>query len=633
MKKNGLVKFFAAALLAGFALTSCQQNVSDETSKWDQKLENGFEYVLKYNPYDKTEKNSNYQFEIPLTDLGVKQVPAKGDTLEISFNIKAKDKLNNFKVRAVSVNGTVDGRWKEIASYELCSGKAGEFPSTGLEAGSIYSTKLDLIITDTANSTDINDYRLCITSELRDIDKTDKTLVRKIRKNNQDEYFIGGTDADGESQDRYYLGDDYDGFLSFKGAIGLTHNVIGSKTKHLEAIPTREGIKVVISLAADEILTYSSANLYESKSGYDVDITNNSRMVNGSEINLKDTLTGPAKKVEILYPFTKENELYTFNLRGDLIINGVDSDIRNEKVRARATSTTQYDEINCTSLLSKQISVTESGSNPKYDYKIKTTYTEEDLKSDLPFLVKDDSYKQNVRITGQVLYGKTAWQNSDWLTGFETSNVPGGGAVNYDVFFTGANSDGFGTNYGPTFVDYGKRIKYKTYCASMKVRIKPEDWFEWESGEIWSTENSFQNDLPANNAMRYFGNTQLPNYSNGEYWYAVRNNYGTTVNCGTAVVFYDQDKFIICQYEYKNDEKHYISWTKGTYKKNGSEYTMTAKENFGFIGSTYQHVGNLESVTWSPINSPFELTPKPEIKSNGKLSLSWNLTWEMEKQN
>lgn len=184
-------------------------------------------------------------------------------------------------------------------------------------------------------------------------------------------------------------------------------------------------------------------------------------MVNGSEINLKDTLTGPDKKVEILYPFTKENELYTFNLRGDLIINGVDSDIRNEKVRARATSTTQYDEIKCTSLLSKQISVTESGSNPRYGYKINTTYTEADLKSDLPFLT-DTSKKKYVRITGQVLYGKTAWQNSEWLTGFETSNVPGYWADDYDVFFTSANNGGFGTNYGFTFVDYGKRIKYKT---------------------------------------------------------------------------------------------------------------------------------------------------------------------------
>ncbi|MCQ2572516.1 MAG: hypothetical protein MJ182_01340 [Treponema sp.] len=623
MKKNSLVKFFAAAVFAVFALTSCQQNVADGAGKWDQKLENGFEYVLKYNPYDKTEKNSNFQFEIPLTDLGVKQVPVWGDAVEISFNIKAKEKLNNFQVRVVSVNGNVDGWWKEIGSYEFCSGKAGEFPSTGVKAGSIYSTKLDLKITDTANSTDINDYRLVISSELRDIDKTEKTLVRK---NSQNEYFIGGTDADGVSQSRYYLGDDYDGFLSLKGAIGLTHNVIGSKTKHLEAIPTREGIKVVISLAADEILTYSSANLYESKSGYDVDITNNSRMVNGSEINLKDTLTGPAKKVEILYPFTKENELYTFNLRGDLIINGVDSDIRNEKVRARATSTTQYDEIKSTSLLSKQVSVTESGSNPRYGYKINTTYTEADLQSDIPFLT-DTSKKKYVRITGQVLYGKTAWQNSEWLTGFETSNVPGGWAVNYDVFFTGANSDGFGTNYGSTFVDYGKRIKYKTYCASMKVRIKPEGWFEWESGEIWSTENLFQEIPPENNAMRYFGNTQLPNYSNGEYWYAVRDD------SGTAVVFYDQDKFIICQYKYEDNARHNISWTKGTYEKNGSEYTMTAKEDCGFIDSTYHHVGNLESVTWTRRSTPLGLLPTPEILSNGKLRLSWNLTWDLVKQN
>lgn len=161
----------------------------------------------------------------------------------------------------------------------------------------------------------------------------------------------------------------------------------------------------------------------------------------------------------------------------------------------------------------------------------------------------------------------------------------------------------------------------------MKVRIKPEGWFEWESGEIWSTENSFQNDLPANNAMRYFGNTQLPNYSNGEYWYAVRDD------SGTAVVFYDQDKFIICQYKYEDNARHNISWTKGTYEKNGSEYKMTAKEDCGFIDSTYHHVGNLESVTWTPRITPLKLLPTPEIKSNGKLSLIWNLSWEMEKQN
>jgi len=581
VKKIKFLNVLALALVAGLAFTSCQTNVSedDSTSKWAQKLEeSGKEYVLDYNPYDKVNKKYNYSYTVYLSDLGMTRVPQTGDTFEVDCSFIAKNHLNGLEIHLFDTGNN----WTTIGYLELYK------PSEDLNKDELSAKKAYFIVTGTPVSSTVDKYALQISTNVRNEEKISANEVPSGSGN-------------------YYLGDDYKGFITLKGVISFANKGLISKTTHMEARVTGNGIEVTVKFDPDATVTFSWGSIYEETSSYYSNLSWDLK---------KNRANGGTNSYTYCFPFTEKGKLYTFHIGSDIKVDGRDVGINwNEKVSIPSTVTTEYGSVNSNNLKKSLTTVSFVDRNdrfpPEQEYRVITDVLgiEKNILEDLPFLKDHPEREQYVECVGQVLYGKANWVNSSWILGWEKplADVRNELKTNgYVDTHTSKNLSG-STWTNQVKRNYPEMLKYKEYSADFGYSLKvPTSNDYWQSPRCWSAEVPYNN-LPA---VKYLGNVQLPLEDDTKYW------YGKVDSGVEAALMLRKDGTVLYVEEGPiGDSVSYNCFGfKGTY--NGTTNLLTVTHQTVYRSYTYSLV-DFNSLSYSSLYYPM-----PVILDNGKLKIS-----------